>query len=165
MIDGFFVFIFSVIYSLMEIEIEGEHGWCEKLPTAKKFYKDFTFYHILMNTLIIMTFIRLYINKGLFITLFYTTSFFLIEDFLWFVLNPCFTLKKYTKENIPWHKEWFMGIPSVNFVGLGILFLSILISKHKYELFTSLIIFIVSTTMTILLSPFYHRFYYLIRTK
>ena len=41
--NGIFVFVISIIYSLIEIEMEGEYGWCEKLPTAKKVISSFTF--------------------------------------------------------------------------------------------------------------------------
>ena len=41
-LNSIFVFVFSLIYSLMEIEIEGKHGWCKELPTAKNVCKDFT---------------------------------------------------------------------------------------------------------------------------
>lgn len=34
-------------------------------------------------------------------------------DFLWFVLNPHFTYKKFKQEHIPWYtdSEWFAGFP------------------------------------------------------
>lgn len=39
---AFFVIIVSVVYALLEIQIEGEDGWAGKLPTWKiknPFYK------------------------------------------------------------------------------------------------------------------------------
>ena len=57
-LNSIFVFVFSLIYSLMEIEIEGKNGWCKELPTAKNVCKDFTLYHLLMNVLIIITFLK-----------------------------------------------------------------------------------------------------------
>ena len=161
--DSLFVFIFSIIYSLMEIEIEGKNGWCSELPTAKNVLGDFTFYHLLMNILIIITFWKVFNKYDIFTIIFYITSFFLIEDFLWFVLNPCYTMKKYTKENIPWHKTWMLNMPSANIFGLGVLFICTLLSKNKSKLSISFIVFIVLTTLTILSSPFYHDFYHLIR--
>ena len=164
-LNSIFVFVFSLIYSLMEIEIEGKHGWCKELPTAKNVCKDFTLYHLLMNALIIITFTKIFYSEGIFDVIFYTTGFFLIEDFLWFVLNPNFTIKKYTKENIPWHKEWMLGIPTANFVGLGIFIVSIIMSENTNELATSLLVFLILTILAILVSPFYHKFYYKIRNE
>ena len=44
--NGIFVFIVSIIYSLIEIEMEGKHGWCKNLPTAKKVVSSFTLYPV-----------------------------------------------------------------------------------------------------------------------
>gem|GEM_PF-7038166 len=30
---------------------------------------------------------------------------------LWFVLNPHYGCKKFTKENVRWHKRWTLGVP------------------------------------------------------
>ena len=54
--NGIFVFIVSIIYSLIEIEMEGKHGWCKNLPTAKKVVSSFTLYHLLMMSLILILF-------------------------------------------------------------------------------------------------------------
>ena len=118
-----------------------------------------------MNILIIITFMKIFYSDGIFDVIFYTTSFFLIEDFLWFVLNPNFTIKKYTKENIPWHKEWMLGIPTANFVGFAIFIGCIIMSENRNELATSLLVFLILTTLAILVSPFYHNFYYKIRNE
>ena len=34
-----------------------------------------------------------------------------LEDFLWFVFNPYYGLKKFNKKHIPWHEDWFGPIP------------------------------------------------------
>lgn len=37
--------------------------------------------------------------------------FWIIEDFLWFILNPAFGLSNLTPEKVLWHKKWFFNIP------------------------------------------------------
>ncbi|HSQ77288.1 MAG TPA: hypothetical protein VLN91_00195, partial [Nitrospirota bacterium] len=37
--------------------------------------------------------------------------FWIIEDFLWFVLNPAFGINNFSQNKIPWHKQWFLGMP------------------------------------------------------
>jgi len=38
--------------------------------------------------------------------------FWIIEDFLWFVLNPCYGLARFEPQFIPWHKKWLLGMPT-----------------------------------------------------
>lgn len=35
----------------------------------------------------------------------------MLEDFLWFVLNPAFGLVKFRPGHIPWHKYWLFFAP------------------------------------------------------
>ena len=37
--------------------------------------------------------------------------FWLIEDILWFVMNPAYGLAKLTPEHVPWHPHWVLGVP------------------------------------------------------
>lgn len=39
-------------------------------------------------------------------------AFWILEDFLWFVLNPAFGLAKFTPAHVPWHKHWLLGVPA-----------------------------------------------------
>ena len=38
--------------------------------------------------------------------------FWIIEDFLWFVLNPAFGLAKFQAAFVPWHKHWLGAVPT-----------------------------------------------------
>ena len=89
---------------------------------------------------------------------FYTLAFILVEDFLWFVLNPSYTLKNYKKEKIPWHKEWIMGIPKNYYFGFIAVLLILIFSKSN-ELLLSTILIGVFIIGTIILAPLYHKFY------
>ena len=53
--------------------------------------------------------------------------FWIIEDFLWFVLNPCFGLAKFAPQFIPWHKKWLLGLPTdyLLFSTIGILLITV----------------------------------------
>ena len=39
--------------------------------------------------------------------------FWVTEDFLWFILNPYYGLRKFTEKDIPWHSHrWFIFMPA-----------------------------------------------------
>ena len=38
--------------------------------------------------------------------------FWLVEDFLWFVLNPAYGIAKFTPANVPWHIHWTAFAPT-----------------------------------------------------
>jgi hypothetical protein len=37
--------------------------------------------------------------------------FWVLEDYLWFVLNPAFGWRRFKPEFVPWHKRWVMWVP------------------------------------------------------
>ena len=117
-IHGIFIFLFAALYSILEIEIEGKNGWAKNLPTTKSGLFNLTIYHLIMNVIIclVVGYSTWIISKDFTIVLFYIIAWFLIEDFLWFVLNPYFTIKKYNEKSIDWHKNWLMGIPLHNWI-------------------------------------------------
>jgi hypothetical protein len=39
-------------------------------------------------------------------------AFWLIEDFLWFVLNPAYGLARFDPLHVPWHKHWIAFAPT-----------------------------------------------------
>jgi len=110
---------------MLEIEIEGEYGWAKNLPTWRKinknaplsFLRNMTGYHAVLVLMILC------LNHIVFIGFFgfigfsdelYILAFQLFLmiywDFLWFVLNPHFTIKKFRKEHVLWYtdSEWIM---------------------------------------------------------
>lgn len=122
-----FLLIVSILAAKLEIHIEGQHGWAKNLPTwrvkngfTKLFWGELplTGYHLyLMGT--IMAFLHFPFFFGvewslskelIIIAMFF--FFFLMEDFFWFVLNPHFGLKKFSKSHIEWHHNWFFKIPT-----------------------------------------------------
>ena len=162
----------------MEIEIEGKYGWMVKCPTPTVFKlggKDFTLYHTYMTGFIILislitSQINIYsissIYQGFFLTNYYTTLFLLVEDFLWFVFNPHFTLEKYNPQNIPWHasQPWIMNSPLHNFIGTAYLLFITWLLDEKY-LFYYLVFSFTFVFGCFKIAPKYHDFYNLTHNR
>ena len=55
-IHTIFIVIFAVLYSILEIEIEGKSGWAENLPTQYSGIGRLTYYHVIMivNNIVIV---------------------------------------------------------------------------------------------------------------
>src|SRR4051812_18134891 len=105
----------ALIFALLEVQIEGTAGCAANLPTwrvdnrwTKIFFgqRPLTGYHFYMH-LFVLTFLHLPFLNGLaawtwpaeirivgFLMLFY-----IIEDFLWFVINPAFGLGRFRREH------------------------------------------------------------------
>jgi hypothetical protein len=112
------------VHALWEIQIESGQGWAKSLPcwrynifiTKLLFGKEITGYHFWMMAMYQMAFHIPYlfinwswkaeaITQGLFI------YYFILEDILWFCWNPKYTIKKFHKHQIEWHKRWVFGLP------------------------------------------------------
>ncbi len=138
-----FIFVSAFLWAKLEIHIEGERGWAGNLPTwrvEKHFLLDLIYggrpltgYHVWCFTFMFFLFhmpffwtgnwsIRQELNVigGYFL-------FWVAEDFLWFVLNPHFGLRKFTKEHAWWHKRWLLRLPleywGFGLVGIALLYL------------------------------------------
>lgn len=168
-IHTLFILSFAVLYSILEIEIEGKNGgWANNIPTAKSGIGIFTYYHIYMNIIIILiiTYSTMVVLKNIYLVLYFIIIWFIVEDFCWFVLNPYYTLDKYTKENIWWHRNqiWIYNTPIHNIIALlGIIL--ILILNKDINLFYNFIFIICFVIIIVLLSPIYHKLYYLTHNK
>lgn len=137
-----FVIITAFIWALLEVQIEGKNGWAGALPTWRfKVYvkyiweREITGYHVYLMTFIALLLHSafLYVSWSLKIEL-KIIAFFIIlgvvEDFLWFVLNPAYGLKNFNRETVLWHTMWFLRIPTFYwaFLPLGILIYAISLS-------------------------------------
>jgi hypothetical protein len=122
-----FVAVAALIFAKLEIEIEGPHGWAEKLPTWRiehHFLLDWLFggrpltgYHVWTFVFVLFSFHLPFfwtgtwsIREELHVAGGYLL-FWLLEDVSWFILNPHFGWKKFTKEKVWWHKRWAFGVP------------------------------------------------------
>jgi len=127
-----YLIVLAILHALWELQIEGNYdGWARNLPCWRwnKIWKiilggkPMTGYHWYM--LLMFTF--LFHSPFLFIPWTIPTEclilgiyiyYWLLEDFLWFILNPLYTLKKFRKGSIEWHKRWILGLPLSYWVGL-----------------------------------------------
>ena len=125
--DMAFTLAFATLWAWMEVEMEGKHGWAINLPTSCAFY-GWTWYHVSMNLIVLLVmfyslqyanFARWYYKLSYYVL--YVTAWFVVEDIMWFVLNPHYGIRKYTPNDIFWHanKVWFLGTFLENWLVLG----------------------------------------------
>ena len=121
------IFVAAYLWANLEIQIEGEHGWAANLPTWKiekhvlldMFYggRPLTGYHVWAFLSVFFFF-----HLPFFFTHSWTLRqelhaiaaynlFWIVEDFLWFVLNPHFGWAKFSRGKVWWHKRWLLGLP------------------------------------------------------
>jgi hypothetical protein len=116
----------GLLFALIEIQIEGPHGWAASLPTWKLQnrwtrlllgVKPLTGYHLYALTFILLA-VHFPFAFGLApfswaaearVLSFYT-FFWIVEDFLWFVLNPAFGLSRFRPQYIWWHAPAWWGV-------------------------------------------------------
>ena len=130
----------AFFFANVEIQIEGPAGWASNLPTwtVKDHWlldifwggRPMTGYHAW-----VFSFMFLVFHLGVFIDLKWSLRieariiaalmlFWVVEDFLWFVLNPAYGLARFEPAFIPWHKSWALGVPTdyLLFSAVGVAF-------------------------------------------
>jgi hypothetical protein len=121
------VLMLAFFFAKLEIQIEGPDGWASRLPTWRVekhplldwFWggRPMTGYHAWAFAFVGLTFHTPYLFGcvpswrmearmlgGLMI-------FWIVEDALWFALNPAFGLRRLTREVVWWHKRWIGPVP------------------------------------------------------
>lgn len=130
----------SLVFALLEIQIEGRHGWAQNLPTwridnrwTRAFYrKPLTGYHLYAQSFVLF---MAHLPFGLSLAawslraelrvLAFVVLFWVLEDFLWFVCNRDFGLKGFNPQRISWHRDsWWWIAPREYWIGmpLGLVF-------------------------------------------
>jgi hypothetical protein len=134
MLFGYFTLslLIAIILALLEIQIEGKHGWAGRLPTWKILLPNrttlVTGYHFYLMLFfisachLVFIFIPWQLKTELLVLslVIYTL---LIEDFFWFALNPHFGLSKFAPKFIPWHKHWLGPLPTTYYLNLVLWFI------------------------------------------
>jgi hypothetical protein len=137
---AFYVLATAFVFAKLEIAIEGSEGWAAKLPTwrvqnrwTKLFFssRPLTGYHFWMHAFIVL---MVHLPFGLKLIAWswplelriaaFVTLFLIVEDFLWFVLNPAYGLRKFTRQHVWWHAPtwwWIMPRDYWVFAPLGVL--------------------------------------------
>jgi hypothetical protein len=124
------VVLLAFFFANIEIQIEGGAGWATSLPTWRIeshwlldiFWggRAMTGYHAW-----VFPFIALIFHLPLFFMGHWTWRaecrvlacimlFWIVEDFLWFALNPAFGLARFSAATVPWHKHW-LGVAPVEY--------------------------------------------------
>ncbi|MFO0839785.1 MAG: hypothetical protein U1D55_14840 [Phycisphaerae bacterium] len=126
----------AATFALLEIHIEGPAGWAANLPTwrvksvllSRLFPgRPLTGYHLWLMVFTVIV-AHLPFSFGLLWTaarelrsIAFVLFFWVIEDFLWFALNPHFGLRRFRPQYIPWHgKAWWWLAPRDYWIGLAL---------------------------------------------
>jgi hypothetical protein len=135
-IIGFLVFMafMAFLLALWEIQIEGKDGFAAKLPCWRLEKgrlmrltggRPITGYHVFMVLfLIALVHLPLFFVtwswrlEGLLIGFF--IGMLLLEDFLWFVINPNYGIKSFRRGKIWWHPSWWGPVPDFYWILLPI---------------------------------------------
>lgn len=123
-------FLTATVLALLEIQIEGKHALAAKLPTWRIKSRFFprhpwiaTGYHIylwlLLFVLMHMPFV--FIQWGMRQESVLLSMYVLVlglEDFLWFVFNPHYGLRKFNRKIAWWHLQWWGPMPMLYYPGI-----------------------------------------------
>ena len=123
------VAVLALCFANVEIQIEGPDGWAAKLPVTFRVERHWllelfwggrpmTGYHAW-----VFTFMALVFHFPLLIVWRFTLKlearilaslmiFWIVEDFLWFLLNPAYGLGRLLSRQVPWHRHWLLGLPT-----------------------------------------------------
>lgn len=130
------VALMGLFFANAEIHIEGGAGWATSLPTwriEKHLLLDLfwggramTGYHAWVFSFMILVFLMPLAFNGrwrardLLLALAGLIVFWIVEDFLWFVLNPAFGWARFNAASAFWHKNWVLGAPVDYWVGSAV---------------------------------------------
>src|ERR1043166_1383984 len=130
---GVYFFSIALVLALLEIQIEGPHGWAARLPTwrwASRRVRGWlenpvTGYHVFLNLFILLLLHLPLVVVGASIereseilSLYFLLC--VSWDFLWFVCNPHFGLRRFKPGHVWWFQGWWLGIPVAYFSGIAI---------------------------------------------
>ena len=126
-----FLFGYALLFAAVEIEIEGQHGWAERLPTwfrvtpwYARLYgmlmrgKPLTGYHAVMFVLPAWSFHLGFVSgvpwswAAEATTLAAYMIWVVVWDVLWFLLNPRFGWRRFRRAEVWWHSgPWLARLP------------------------------------------------------
>jgi hypothetical protein len=138
--EGLYLFVAGWLLAQLEIQIEGRHGWAERLPTWRKADswvlrltngKPLTGYHLCFNAflLTIFHFPLFFVPWSAAVEGRILADYFLftvVWDFQWFVWNPAWGVRRFLTEYVWWYPRRFLGLPPEYYLGSVGSFLSVL---------------------------------------
>jgi hypothetical protein len=115
----------AAVFALLEIQIEGDGGWAARLPTWRYQARwtrrvlgarPITGYHVYIQLFVLLLIhmpyligiVRPELGTELRIIAF-ILLFWVLEDFLWFLLNPAYGLRRFRRDTIWWHADSWWG--------------------------------------------------------
>lgn len=145
------VLLMAAVFAQVEIQIEGSAGWAAGLPTWRierhplldVFWggRPLTGYHVW-----VFLFMALVFHFGILIYGHFTWRretrilgvlmlFWILEDALWFAMNPAFGLARLQPAFVPWHRHWLWGVPTdyVTFSVVGGLLLWVSFRRERSQ--------------------------------
>lgn len=130
------VVVLAFCFAKVEIHIEGGDGWAANLPTwriEKHWLLDVFFggrpltgYHAWALPFIMLMFHFPAAFIGTWSWIYEARAlagcflFWIIEDFLWFVLNPAWGIRRFNRREVRWHKHWLLGVPT-DYITFGVI--------------------------------------------
>ena len=129
---GAYLFLIAFTLAHLEIQIEGPHGWAEKLPTwrwdsprvRRWFGKPVTGYHLCLVTCILL-FLHLpqfyggsWEREADLLAMFFFLA--VTWDFLWFACNQHYGVRRFRKGEIWWFPAWALGVPQPYLLLVGL---------------------------------------------
>lgn len=120
------VLLCAFAFAKVEIQIEGPEGWAKSLPTWRSDHpllrllmggREMTGYHAWA-----LSFMAAIFHFPLAVVGAWSWTlearcvgalmvFWVAEDLLWFVLNPAWGLRRFTRAEVTWHRRWIAGAP------------------------------------------------------
>lgn len=127
-----YLFFIALALAYLEVQIEGPNGWAAKLPTWRSTKpwllrlnsgKPVTGYHLALTATLLLffhlpAFWTTWTWSKEALTMVSFLVFTIVWDYLWFVVNPGFGLRRYNRANVWWFKRWFLGVPVDYWFGL-----------------------------------------------
>lgn len=139
-----FLYGYALLFAAVEIEIEGPHGWAERLPTwfrvtppYARFYglfmrgKPLTGYHAVMFVLPLWSFHIGFVSGVAWswaaeaTTLAAYMVWVVTWDVLWFIFNPRFGWRRFRKGQVWWHGRTWIGRFPIDYWGAVVISLGV----------------------------------------
>lgn len=140
-----YIALVALFFAEVEIQIEGAAGWAANLPTWRVEHhwlldifwggRPMTGYHAWVFPFMLLIF---HLPVAMLNTWHWRLEarilgcvalFWILEDALWFLLNPAFGLSKFSPENIPWHTHWFGFMPT-DYWTFGLIGMSLILFSY-----------------------------------